>query len=111
MAYVYKLEVDESQLEISFNGGHEQASVVVFGMLKRKEDPGDWEDLTYINAKLISRWDEVDSLSVLQSELLECLSSYFTRHMVDMAALEIWLDETEFTEEQITFPEWPLPEE
>ena len=111
MATIFRFQLTESNLEVRFDQDYGQSSIVFKGMLQNNVDGGGWEDLTFIDVNLPPRSGRVDSLAVLKSEFIECLSAYYIHHEADMAAMETWLDDTEFLEETLELAVYQEPPE
>lgn len=111
MATIFRFKVTGSNLEAHYDQDYGQSSIVFKGKLQQNVDGEGWENLTLIEVHLPPRSSREDSLDVLKSEFIECMSAYYIHHMADMAAMETWLDETEFSEEELESAVYQEPSE
>lgn len=98
MAYVYKFMLDDDSLK--FVKLHGSTVIRALGIVKRREGSGAWENIAVIELQI-----EPHEAERMKADIFQALREFFTIHYADLQECFDWLDNTEWSAEELTIPD------
>ena len=98
MAFAYKFFLEDDSM--LFVKHHATVNAIARGMIKRRESGGPWENVMAVEILL-----EPNEPQRIKDDLLVALQEFFTNHYTNLVEVFDYLDNTEWTAEELTIPE------